>query len=246
MPRRVAPTRAGQLTSCSPVSAELVSAHEAHGSLLVTFTNTQAQDFALNWARQLHTIGLPSLVGTSDDLGRETVAEFRRARAGLFCAGGDQMRRNGQAGRWVELLPLLQFGLGVMVSDSDIGWFRSPLPYFAAVRHAHPRVDLLLCSDYVGNGYSTTPLRGGAGGDLDLDGWPQAKVSSINIGVLYAYPHANRSVGALIQAWSVAVVESSEGGGALAKWDQVPFLPSYLPTFLPSHLTTLLHASYRG
>ena len=234
MPRRAAPPRPGTLTSCSRVSAELVSAHEAHGSLVVTFTNRQAQDFALNWARQLHTIGVPSLVGTSDDLGRETIAEFRRTRAGLFCADGDQMLRNGQAGRWIELLPLLEYGLGVMVSDSDIGWFRSPISYFASVRRAHPHVDLLLCSDYVGNGYSTKPLRGGADGDLDLDGWPQAKVSSINIGVLYAYPHANRSVGALIRAWSAAVVESSERGG-LAQWDQGPINQRVLRPGLNAH-----------
>ena len=130
------------------------------------------------------------------------------------------MRSNGQAGRWPEVLPLLQLGYNLLLSDSDIGWFRSPLPYFAALRRAHPHADLLLCSDYVGNGYTTAPLPGGAEGDLDLDIMGNAKVSSINIGVLFAYAAANQSVATLIGAWADAVVE--EGSGDLAKWDQGP------------------------
>ena len=204
------------------LSAELASAHAQEGTIIVTFTNQAVQTFALNWATQLHSVGLRSLVGSADQHMEPTSrATFARTGAGLFCADGRRMRRNGQAGRWPEVLPLLQLGYNLLLSDSDIGWFRSPLPYFAALRRAHPHADLLLCSDYVGNGYTTAPLPGGAEGDLDLDSVGNAKVSSVNIGVLFAYASANRSVAALIGAWADAVVDATSATG-LAAWDQGP------------------------
>ena len=203
------------------LSPELASAHAQEGAIIATFTNAAVQTFALNWATQLHRVGLRSLVGSADPRMDATARRaFARVGAGLFCADGQRMRSNGQAGRWPEVLALLQLGYNLLLSDSDIGWFRSPLPYFAALRRAHPHADLLLCSDYVGNGYTTAPLPGGAEGDLDLDIMGNAKVSSINIGVLFAYAAANQSVATLIGAWADAVVD--EGSGDLAKWDQGP------------------------
>ena len=203
------------------LTADLASSHSQHGAIVATFTNLQASTFALNWATQLHSIGLRSLVGSQDALDVEKRATLARVGAGLFCADGERMRRNGQAGRWPEVLPLLRFGYDVLLSDSDIGWFRNPLPYFTALRRAHPRADLLLCSDYVGNAYTTEPLPGGAAGDLDLDRMGNAKVSSINIGVFFAYADANASVGALVERWAEAVVDPSTSDG-MAAWDQGP------------------------
>ena len=159
------------------LSPKLASSHAQEGTIIATFTNLAVQRFALNWATQLHSVGLRVLVGSDDPHMEATAREaFTRAGAGLFCADGQRMRRNGQAGRWPEVLPLLQLGYNLLLSDSDIGWFRSPLPYFAALRRAHPHADLLLCSDYVGNSYTTAPLPGGADGDLDLDHVGNAKV----------------------------------------------------------------------
>ena len=203
------------------LSPELASSHAHEGTIIATFTNLAVQRFALNWATQLQRVGLRSLVGSADPRMDATArTAFAHVGAGLFCADGQRMRSNGQAGRWPEVLPLLQLGYNLLLSDSDIGWFRSPLPYFAALRRAHPHADLLLCSDYVGNGYTTAPLPGGAEGDLDLDVIGNAKISSINIGVLFAYAGANRSVATLISAWADAVVDTTSG--SLVTWDQGP------------------------
>ena len=79
------------------LSSELAHFHQQEGTIIATFTNAQAHAFALNWARQLHAIGLSSLVGASEDLGPAARHAFADARGGLFCAAGAQMRRNGQA-----------------------------------------------------------------------------------------------------------------------------------------------------
>ena len=202
------------------LSPELASSHAHEGTIIATFTNLAVQRFALNWATQLQRVGLRSLVGSAGPLDATARTGFKHAGSGLFCADGQRMRSNGQAGRWPEVLPLLQLGYDLLLSDSDIGWFRDPLPYFAALRRAHPHADLLLCSDYVGNGYTTAPLPGGSEGDLDLDVMFSAKVSSINIGVLFAYAGANRSVATLIGAWADAVVDGTSG--SLVTWDQGP------------------------
>ena len=49
-------------------------------------------------------------------------------------------------------------GLSVLLSDADIAWMRNPLPYFAAVKEKHPRVDFLLCTDTAYNNYAAAPL----------------------------------------------------------------------------------------
>lgn len=53
---------------------------------------------------------------------------------------------------------LLRFGLNILVSDADIAWVRSPLPYFKAVRRRHPAVDFLLCTDKAHNNLQSKPL----------------------------------------------------------------------------------------
>ena len=121
MPQSFAPT------------VELIRRHSQAGAVVATFTNAGAAKFALNWARQLHSVGLKSVVGLSQRLGEETENELRAAGAGLFCADGEHMQINGQAGRWSEVWPLLRAGVHVLLSDSDIAWMRNPLPYFEQV-----------------------------------------------------------------------------------------------------------------
>ena len=158
-----------------------------NGTVFATFTNPAAAEFALNWARLLHSLGIRSLIGTSDRWSSQQWTATKRrgyapaphgaalsqgpaqeaaaaaAGAALFCADGPQMQRNGQAGRWAEVRHLLRLaahaGLSVLVSDSDIAWIRDPRPYFEAALRAHPSLDFLLLTDKAFNGYSTTPLR---------------------------------------------------------------------------------------
>ena len=165
---------------------ELIRRHSQAGAVVATFTNAAAAKFALNWARQLQAVGLKSIIGVSQRLGAETENELRAAGAGLFCADGEHMQLNGQAGRWSEVWPLLRAGVHVLLSDSDIAWMRNPLPYFEQARHTacmrsaltvhvlpctahtppcpeqvrlrHPRLDYLLCTDTAYNNYAAAPL----------------------------------------------------------------------------------------
>lgn len=170
---------------------ELIRRHSQAGAVVATFTNAAAAKFALNWARQLQAVGLKSIIGVSQRLGAETENELRAAGAGLFCADGEHMQLNGQAGRWSEVWPLLRAGVHVLLSDSDIAWMRNPLPYFEQARHTacmrsartlhvlpctahtppcpeqvrlrHPRLDYLMCTDTAYNNYAAAPLVRGLG-----------------------------------------------------------------------------------
>ena len=75
---------------------ELIRRHSQAGAVVATFTNAGAAKFALNWARQLQSVGLKSVVGLSQRLGAELENELRAAGAGLFCADGEHMQINGQ------------------------------------------------------------------------------------------------------------------------------------------------------
>ena len=48
----------------------------------------------------------------------------------------------GQGGRWAEVPRLLQFGLDVLLCDSDVGWFQNPVPYLREVEAATKAVDM--------------------------------------------------------------------------------------------------------
>ena len=93
----------------------LVEEHAINGTIIATFTNARASAFALNWARGLNSLGLKTMVGISQRLGPATEESLRAAGAGLFCADGAQMQRNGQAGRWAEAISLLRAGYHVLL-----------------------------------------------------------------------------------------------------------------------------------
>ena len=215
-PPRHAPRRRGVCHHASLPAAKyaltpaMVRRHTAPpNTLIVTFANPQHGAFALNWARLLDGLGLPSLVGTAARLDVER--ELRAAGAGVFCADGPLMQANGQAGRWAEVAPLLGYGVDVLLSDADVAWIRNPLPYFAAARRAHPAADLLMLTDRAFNNYATAPLpaaaarrpraaaaagpateaaaakaRASLAGDLDLEDAYDSSIS-YNIGVIYMY-----------------------------------------------------------
>lgn len=147
-----------RLPSSLALTAEQAQRHSRGGALLVGFTDQSTAPFALNWASQLHSLALPSLVGISTLLSPTHEAALRAVGAHIFCADGNLMSKNPQAGRWAEVAPLLRFGLHVLLSDVDVAWMRNPLPYFSTLLSLHPALDLLLCSDKVFNGYNRQPI----------------------------------------------------------------------------------------
>ena len=157
-------TECHQLPARFALTASAMMASASNGTVFVTFADAHVTTFALNWARLLHDLRLHSLIGIHGQtvpVSTEHVAAS--AGASLFCADGPLMGSNGQAGRWAEVIPVLRLArtlqLSVLLSDADIAWINNPLPYFAAARQAHPRLDLLMMTDRAFNGYSHQPLR---------------------------------------------------------------------------------------
>ena len=110
------------------LSREKAATYVNGDTLIATFTNPQAAHFAVNWARGLQSVGLKSVIGISERLGSMAEGQLQAAGGGLFCADGRAMKKNGQAGRWAEVAPLLIHGFNLLLSDSDIGWLQNPLP----------------------------------------------------------------------------------------------------------------------
>ena len=231
---------AGCGAAASKLTQQLIRQHAHSHVLFVTFINRDASELAINWARQLQVIGLTGLVGIAEELRGDEVTSITAAGSSLFCASGELIRRNGQAGRWAEVAPLLRFNLHVIISDADVSWLRDPRPYFREVRRKHPAIDFLMCTDRAFNGYVSTPLLASNGAvpssdrptldrDLDLEDGEMSAVPSYNIGILVLYAHAQANLSAMIDVlWVDAVSRpsySSRGQkeptkGGLAGWDQ--------------------------
>ena len=223
-------------------------------TVFVTFADANVASFALNWARLLQQLGLRALVGVNGPLAASTEQAFVSADASLFCADGAQMGANGQAGRWAEVVPVVRLAnklqLSVLLSDADIAWMRDPLPYFEAVRRAHPRIDLLMMTDTAHTRYTTgrlgvQPAEGGASGRgfaLELEPGYESAIS-YNIGVIWFCAHALPALEAMLGRFVTAVSSeryaaggrptgrrlaggkssaSGSRGGRLASWDQEP------------------------
>ena len=231
-------------TQCSQLTETMARKYAQKHTLFVTFTNAASSAFAANWALQLSAIKLSGLVGVVERLPSAHALSIKDAGSGLFCGSGRYMRRNGQAGRWAEVAPLLRFGLNVLISDSDIVWFRDPRPYFREVRRAHPHVDFLLCMDRAFNGYETRRLlreRWMAAGardaaalssDLDLEDGVGGQIPSYNIGILMLYAHAAANISVMIDVLWMRAVQTPEYDkrtgkkqpmkGGMSSWDQGP------------------------
>ena len=141
------------------LSDSVVREKAVQGTIFATFTNPGAKHFAINWALQLQTLGIGSLVGASKRLGDESELALAKAGAFVFCSDGPMINHNGQAGRWSEVAPLLRSGLNVLISDSDMIWMRNPLGYFRRAQQAHPNLHFLLCTDRAINSYQSEPMR---------------------------------------------------------------------------------------
>ena len=143
---------------CEPLNEALIRRQSRSRILFVTFADIDSIEFAVNWARQLQSIGLMGLIGSSAALGARDVEAIYAAGSRIFCTTGALILRNGQAGRWAEVPPLLRYGQHVVVSDADIAWLRDPRSYFMEVHRRHPALDFLLCTDRAFNGYERSRL----------------------------------------------------------------------------------------
>ena len=207
-----------------------VNAHSQHSMIIATLTSTSRADFAVNWAKSLHALGLRSLVGIAELLGDEAEASLRASGAGLFCADGQAMHDNAQAGRWAEVAPLLATGMDVLLTDADVAFLSSPIPWLSAALHAHPHADALFASDHVAReGYSTatiTPHGDGGSDFLDLEGEELVRSfdpaqSLLNIGVLFLRGRRNRTTSRLVQEFARAVEEVEELSAQPVRADHV-------------------------
>ena len=190
-----------------------VRRHTIANTVLVTFTDANLAKFAVSWARNLHSLGLPSLVGIAVRLGAAAERDLHRANSGLFCADSYLTRLNSAAGRWADLVPLLNFGVDVLCSDADVGWLQSPLPYLRAAVDAHPRAELFLASDRASaQGWTTRALPGGGASHLDLEDAHVHRTPSLNTGivVLRASTAANATLRAMLEAWASATHHSDK------------------------------------
>ena len=209
-------------------------------TLIVTLVNTRQTALAVNWARQLGAVGLRGLIGVSSRLDKWVEAAVRRARAALFCMTNDTMRLYAQAGRWVEMLPLIRSGFNVLLSDADVGWARNPLPYLDSVLRAHPHISLLISSNRAADRFSTTLLPGngavggsggGGGGSAEPGAWLELEgpapyladesSASLNIGIIFFHRRSRRRLEHLLAGWSSALsTRRRDGRVEMASYDQ--------------------------
>ena len=56
---------------------------------------------------------------------------------GVYTVNSPEVAVQPQGGRWFHVLPLLQTGVRVLLSDSDAVWLRNPLPYFRLLEERH-------------------------------------------------------------------------------------------------------------
>ncbi|KAL1515316.1 hypothetical protein AB1Y20_001947 [Prymnesium parvum] len=161
-------------SSLSASRAQLLHAASPYNLLFACFTNAGGLRTTLNWVLHARLAGVRPVVGldgppppreeqehwarsptllfllpTFDEAAHATRAAPRpAARRGLAS------RRSAQKGfqfwlvRWYGVAQLLELGVDVMLSDSDVTWHRDPRPYLRALDSAHPLLDVLIHSDH--------------------------------------------------------------------------------------------------
>ncbi len=133
--------------------AELVRSHAVDNTVVVTFSNDRQRHITENWVyhwQQLRVQGL--LVGMMNMRVSqpEYIALAQRLRAlgvGVYTVNSKEVRVQPQGGRWFHVLPLLETGVRVLLSDSDAVWLRNPLPYLRLLEQSHPALDFAVSSD---------------------------------------------------------------------------------------------------
>lgn len=121
--------------------------------LITTFTDAGGLLTALNWAAHLAAVGQRPTIGLDGPLPRvlERAGEWRATRTLAYAVREGQAAANGLERwtvRWVGLAALLDLGLSVVLSDTDVVWQRDPVPYMAALMRLHPRLDLAVGTDH--------------------------------------------------------------------------------------------------
>ena len=131
----------------------LVREHAVDNTVIVTFSNDRQQHITFNWVyhwQQLRVGGL--LVGMmnmkeTQPAYRALATKLRALSVGVYTVNGREVLAQPQGGRWFHVLPLLQTGVRVLLSDSDAVWLRNPLPYLRRLEQAHPLLDFAVSSD---------------------------------------------------------------------------------------------------
>ena len=174
----------------------LVRRHAENNTIIVTFGNKRQKHFSENWVKVLQSLGVGGLlVGMmnmqrTDPVYRSFAAMLRSRGVGVYTVNSYEVKAKPQGGRWFHVLPLLQTGARLILSDSDVVWFRDPRPYLRALEAAHPLMDFAVSSD----SQTTTDGRrlGGLGSELDIENFGHCWVS-MNIGImLFAEGHAGQ------------------------------------------------------
>ncbi|KAL1510943.1 hypothetical protein AB1Y20_005771 [Prymnesium parvum] len=208
----MAPAMAGTMAGVE----EAARLSAANGTVFATFTSAEMVAFTLNWCKHLRRLGVLSpLVGVmGPPLPRLPAERLRALGAVLYRARAAESELQRQGGRWFHLLPLLSTGLRVVLSDSDVVWFRHPLAYFAALEAAHPRLDFSISTDAQG---ASRARRMEGSSDLDVEVWTHCH-ESMNLGIMHFPP--GRRAGSL-EAVRQMVAHLREKGN-LRRVDQGP------------------------
>lgn len=133
--------------------ATLVQRHAQNGTIIVTFGNDKQFKFTENWVHHLRALGVGGLLVGMMGLHaaqKQYVAFATSLRAlgvGVYTVNSPEVARQPQGGRWFHVLPLLQTGVRVLISDSDVVWLRDPRPYLKRLEAVHPLLDFTVSSD---------------------------------------------------------------------------------------------------
>ena len=140
------------LSASAPALRSLALSNAAN-VILTTFTDAGGLTFALNWALYIARSGQRPTIGLDGPPPRQASAQWDQTNALAYKlpAAGGHAASNGLARwtlRWVGLARLLDLGINVLLSDTDVVWLRNPAPYFAAVLALHPLLDVALGTDH--------------------------------------------------------------------------------------------------
>ena len=194
VPPNVLQVRAMARVPSDALQSRIVHQAAVDNTVFVTFMNVRTISFALNWAAHLAKAKMGGgIVGFMNM--RQDTSVFRGLSAKLstlgvatFCATSPQAAISPQGGRWFHVIPLLLTGVRVILSDVDVVWLRSPLPYLRELEEAHPQMDFAISSD------AQSPTDGrrilaNSSRALDIEAFGACSVS-LNVGVVAFAPSA--------------------------------------------------------
>ena len=110
--------------------AALVRRHAVDNTVIVTFGNARQAIFTENWVYHLRRLGVGGLlVGMMNMHSAQPqytrfAVKLRALGVGVYTVNSPQVAKQPQGGRWFHVIPLLQTGARVLLSDSDVVWLR--------------------------------------------------------------------------------------------------------------------------